>query len=166
MAPEPLAVTLEREHHQIDEAIAAYIASPAHGRNPEPLVRAVNALRRHIFSEEELIFPKLRHAGTIAAMSVMLREHAQIWASLDTIDRELQTGVDDRLVAKHCHDLAVRLQHHNLKEERTIYAQADQALAGEEGTKLAALLEASELPAGWVCVKARPVTAPRAEPST
>ena len=165
MAAELLAVTLEREHHQIDEAIAAYIASPAHGRNPEPLVRAVSALRRHIFLEEELVFPKLRHAGTTAAMSVMLREHAQIWAGLDAIDRELQAGVDDRMVAKHCHELAVRLQHHNLKEERTIYAQADQALADEEAAKLAALLEACELPAGWVCIKARPATAPRAEPS-
>ena len=159
MAAELLAVTLEREHHQIDEAIAAYIASPAHGRNPEPLVRAVNALRRHIFLEEEFIFPKLRHAGTIAAMSVMLREHAQIWASLDTLDRELQAGVDDRMVAKHCHELAVRLQHHNLKEERTIYEQVDQALGGEEAAKLTALLAASELPTGWVCLKARPATA-------
>ena len=166
MAGEPLAATLEREHHQIDEAIAAYIASPAHTRNPEPLVRAMNALRRHIFLEEELVFPELRHAGTIATMSVMLREHAQIWASLDALDRELRTGVDDRMVAKHCHELAVRLQHHNLKEERTIYGQADQALAGEEGAKLAALLEASELPAGWVCTKARPATPRQAEPST
>lgn len=166
MAAEALAVTLEREHHRVDEALAAYIASPAHGRNPEPLVDAMNALRRHIFLEEELVFPKLRQAGTIAAMPLMLREHAQIWANLDALDRELRTGVDDRMVAKHCHELAVRIQHHNLKEERTVYSGADQELDGAEAAQLAALLEAAELPTGWVCTKARQATARQVGPST
>ena len=48
-----------------------------------PVVRAMESLRRHIFLEEQLLFPPLREAGMIAPVLVMLREHGEIWQSLD-----------------------------------------------------------------------------------
>jgi regulator of cell morphogenesis and NO signaling len=83
-----LAAALEREHHEIDAGIAAFTAAPD---SPQPLVRAIRALRRHIYLEEEFLFPLLREAeaGLTAPVFVMLREHAQIWATLDSLEREL-----------------------------------------------------------------------------
>ncbi len=91
MEIESLAAALEREHHEIDDGIAAFTASPG---NPQSLTRAIRALRRHIYLEEQFLFPLLRQAepGLAAPVSVMLREHAQMWATLDTLDRELHDG--------------------------------------------------------------------------
>ena len=87
MGTESLAAALEREHHEIDEGIAAFTASPW---DPQPLERASRALRRHIYLEEEFLFPLLHQAepALAAPIFVMLREHAQIWATLDTLERE------------------------------------------------------------------------------
>jgi hemerythrin superfamily protein len=159
VAGESIAEALEAEHRRIDEGIAAYIAAPAHRRDQEPLLRVIAALRRHIFLEEEFLFPRLRDKGTPPSVPVMLREHARIWTAVEDLERDLRTDVDDRLVAKHCHELAVRLQHHNANEERIIYPKADELLTAAETVKLAAFLEAGDLPAGWVCIRARPAAA-------
>ena len=153
METESLAAALEREHHEIDKGIAAFTASPG---NPQPLMSAIQALRRHIYLEEEFLFPLLGEAepGLRAPVFVMLREHAQIWATLDTLEREPAPGT--ALVL--CRQLTVRLLHHNLKEEKILYPRADDALPPAAAGRLRAFLGSAELPEGWVCTKARPVT--------
>ena len=153
MEIESLAAALEREHHEIDHGIAAFTAAPG---DPQPLIRAIRALRRHIYLEEEFLFPLLCEAepGLTAPVFVMLREHAQIWAALDSLERELDDGT--RLVL--CRQLTVRLLHHNLKEEKVLYPRADDALPPAAADRLRAFLGSGELPEGWVCLKARPVT--------
>lgn len=153
MESESLAAALEREHHEIDAGIAAFTASPG---DPRPLARAIRALRRHIYLEEEFLFPLLGEAepGLRAPVFVMLREHAQIWAALDTLEREPAPGT--ALVL--CRQLTVRLLHHNLKEEKILYPRADDALPPAAASRLRAFLGSGELPEGWVCTKARPVT--------
>jgi regulator of cell morphogenesis and NO signaling len=153
METESLAAALEREHHEIDAGIAAFTASPG---NPQPLIRAIQALRRHIYLEEECLFPLLGEAEPAlrAPVFVMLREHAPIWAALDTLEREPAPGT--ALVL--CRQLAVRLLHHNLKEEKILYPRADDALPPAAAGRLRAFLGSGELPEGWVCTKARPVT--------
>jgi hypothetical protein len=152
METESLAAALEREHHEIDEGIAAFTASPG---DPQPLGRAIRALRRHIYLEEEFLFPLLRQAepGLAAPVFVMLREHAQIWATLDALEREPTPGTGLVL----CRQLTIRLLHHNLKEERVLYPRADDVLPPATASRLRAFLGSGELPRGWVCVKARPV---------
>jgi regulator of cell morphogenesis and NO signaling len=153
METESLAAVLEREHHEIDAGIAAFTAAPG---DPQPLARAIRALRRHIYLEEEFLFPLLGEAEPAlrAPVFVMLREHAQIWAALDTLEREPAPGT--ALVL--CRQLTVRLLHHNLKEEKILYPQADDALPPAAAGRLRAFLGSGELPEGWVCTKARPVT--------
>jgi regulator of cell morphogenesis and NO signaling len=148
-----LAVALEREHHQIDDGVAAFTAAPG---DRQPLERAIGALRRHIYLEEEFLFPLLREAepGLAAPVFVMLREHAQIWATLDSLERELDAGTGTGLAL--CRQLAVRLLHHNLKEEKTLYPRADDALAPAAAERVRAFLGSGDLPEGWVCLmKAR-----------
>ena len=153
MGTESLAAALEREHRDIDDGIAAFSASPEDTR---PLARAIGALRRHIYLEEEFLFPLLGEAEPAlrAPVFVMLREHAQIWGLLDALEREPGGSAGQAL----CRQLASQLLHHNLKEERVLYPRADDALPPAAAERLGEFLGSGELPEGWVCVKARPVT--------
>jgi iron-sulfur cluster repair protein YtfE (RIC family) len=155
MATISLAAALEREHHEIDAGIEAFTAAPG---DRQPLTRAIGALRRHIYLEEEFLFPLLREAepGLAAPIFVMLREHAQIWATLDSLERDLDTGMSTGHGP--CRQLSVRLLHHNLKEEKILYPRADDALHPAAASGLREFLDSGQLPEGWVCLlKARPV---------
>ena len=153
MEIESLAAALEREHHEIDDGIAAYSASPG---DPRPLARPIRALRRDIYLEEEFLFPLLCQAeqALAAPVFVMMREDAQIWATLDALESEPGGGTGHALRRQ----LASRLPHHNLREERVPYPRADSALPPATADRLLALLGSAELPEGWVCAQARPVT--------
>lgn len=153
METESLAAALEREHREIDDGIEAFYAGEKSGdRDRQALSRAIRALRRHIYLEEEFLFPPLREAGLVAPIFVMLREHAQIWETLDAVEDELRTGGGALAL---CHRLAVQLQHHNLKEEKVLYPQADAVLTALATEQLRTFLRSSELPEGWVCHKTR-----------
>ncbi|HEU5417389.1 MAG TPA: hemerythrin domain-containing protein [Streptosporangiaceae bacterium] len=153
MGTESLAAALEGEHQEIDAGIAAFTAAP---HDPQPLERAIRALRRHIYLEEEFLFPLLGEADPAlrAPVFVMLREHALIWAVLDALEREPGGGASHGL----CRQLASQLLHHNLKEERVLYPRADAVLPPAAAGRLRAFLGSGELPEGWVCVKARSAT--------
>lgn len=154
MEIESLADALEREHHEIDDGIEAFAAGPApRDRDPAPLRTAIRELRRHIYLEEEFLFPLLRRGGLAAAILVMLREHGQIWATLDALESDVTAAASDTVLML-CHQLAVQLQHHNLKEERIVYPQADETLPIQERARLRELLATGELPDGWVCQRA------------
>ncbi len=156
MEIESLAAALEREHREIDEGIAAFAAAPD---DRQPLARAIGALRRHIYLEEELLFPLLREAepGLAAAVFVMLREHAQIWGTLEALERvaDACSGPGPAIRKR----LSVQLLHHNLKEEKIVYPRADNMLPAAAAGLLRAFLDSGQLPGGWVCtLRARPVS--------
>lgn len=157
MGTESLALALEREHQEIDAGIAAFAAA---SHDSQPLTRAIRALRRHIHLEEEFLFPILGEAESAlrAPVLVMLREHAQIWAVLDALEREPSGSAGHAL----CRQLASYLLHHNLKEERVLYPRADAVLPPATAERLRTFLSSGELPDGWTCVQARP-TAPDAD---
>ncbi|MFA1539997.1 hemerythrin domain-containing protein [Actinomadura monticuli] len=148
MEIESLAAALEREHQEIDAGIEAFTAEPG---VREPLARAVRALRRHIYLEEEFLFPALHAAGLMAPVLVMLREHGEMWATLDVLDGE--PDADAALTL--CRRLAVQLLHHNLKEEKILYPELDRVVPEPQGERLRGFLDSGETPAGWVCLRAR-----------
>ncbi len=148
------AEALEREHHEIDGGIGRFLACRRTGDDQAaPLVMAMAALRRHIYLEEEFLFPPLRAAGLFAPLFVMVREHGEIWNTMQTIDAELGAdagGPSEELCAR----LLTQLGQHNLKEEAVIYPQADSVLDAEASAKLRAFVASGEMPAGWVCERA------------
>lgn len=154
MEIESLTAALEREHHEIDAGIAASSAAPG---DRQPLARAIRALRRHIYLEEEFLFPLLREAepGLAAPVFVLPRDHAQIWGTLGSLERAVDAGAGTGLAV--CKRLTVQLLHHNLKEEKILYPRAADALPAAAAGRLRAFLSSAELPEGWVCMKARPV---------
>ena len=152
METSSLAAALEREHHEIDAGIAAFAAAPW---DRQPLGRAIGALRRHIYLEEEFLFPLLREAepGLAAPVFVMLREHAQIWGTLEALERAVDAGAGLALRKR----LTVQLLHHNLKEEKILYPRAEDLLPPAAADRLRVFLGSGELPGGWACMmKARP----------
>lgn len=155
MEIESLAEALEREHHEVDAGIAVFTAAPW---DRQPLTRAIGALRRHIYLEEAFLFPLLHEAesGLAAPVFVMLREHTQIWGTLDSLERAADAG---RGTGPALHKrLTVQLLHHNLKEEKVLYPRADDLLPPAAADRLRVFLASGELPDGWVCtMKARHV---------
>jgi iron-sulfur cluster repair protein YtfE (RIC family) len=151
-----LSTLLEQEHHEIDAGIEAFVRGvDAGGARVGDLSRAVAALRRHIYLEEEFLFPPLRSAGMLAPVLVMLREHGEIWRSLDAID-----GIDldesPGAAATVCAELLDLLSAHNAKEEPIIYPQGDAVLSPQAQADLGAFIDTGEMPPGWVCAQAAP----------
>ena len=157
MTTETLAAALEREHHDIDDGIASFLA----GGQDDSLDRAVPALRRHIYLEEEFLFPPLRDAGMFAPIFVMVREHGEIWDTLDGIEAELSAGAARRSVAEICRTLLEQLERHNSKEEPILYPQADSVLTAAATASLKAFIAAGRLPEGWTCAQAGAAVASR-----
>jgi regulator of cell morphogenesis and NO signaling len=155
-AADTLAAALEREHHEIDQGIETFLVGQAEGQPPtEMLTCAIGALRRHIFLEEEFLFPPLREAGLVAPVFVMLREHGEIWNTLDVIEAELGAGAPRSTVDETCRALLAQLEQHNSKEEPIVYPQADAVLTAAASAGLKAFLAAGRMPDGWACAKAR-----------
>ncbi len=152
METESLAAALEHDHRKIDDDFAAFRDSA----DRAALTRALAALRRHIYLEEEVLFPPLHEAGLVAPIFVMLREHAQIWQALDSLERELvDTKPPGEPALLLLHQLSVQLQHHNMKEERVVYPPANDVLTPEVAASVRMLLDSGDVPAGWVPLRLR-----------
>jgi hemerythrin-like domain-containing protein len=151
---ETLAAALELEHRQIDGGIEAYIASDA-GGGPAPLQDAMQGLRRHIYLEEEFLFPPLREAGMMMPIMVMLREHGALWTAMDALDRMLADGAERASVIGACRELLSLLDAHNSREEPIIYTRADDVLNAEASDELRDFLDSGTTPEGWVSTAVR-----------
>jgi hemerythrin-like domain-containing protein len=156
MSNETLAEALEREHKEIDAGLESFAAGVKAGENRvAALTGATAALRRHIYLEEELLFPPLQKTGLVAAIFAMLREHGDIWKSMDQLEAEVaaSAGADSALAV--CKQLFEQIESHNSKEEQIVYPQADSALTPEAHAAMEAFLASGQMPAGWVCARAR-----------
>ena len=154
MTEDTLSAALEREHRDIDGGIEEYSTGLGHGdTNPEPLLRAIRGLRRHIYLEEEFLFPPLR-VTLMMPIFVMLREHGELWNAMDALEALLASEADTETLHNACRELLATLDGHNSKEEPIIYPQADVALNAEASEKLHEFLLNGTMPEGWVCEKA------------
>lgn len=149
-----VGAAMELEHHEIDAAIEEFGST---GRSPAEraasLRRAISALRRHIYLEEMFLFPPMRKDLAIPIM-VMLREHGEIWRSLDAIEAKLDDDISDRSLGVACDELLAQLDRHNEKEEPIFYEVADETLDDDQAKKLRELLKDGRMPPGWTCEKA------------
>ncbi len=149
-----ISALLEDEHHEIDDGIETFLEGLARGELLlSQLARAGAGLRRHIYLEEEFLFPPLRAGGMLAPVLVMLREHGEIWRTLDEIDG-LDGAVDPDGLRERCRELLDRLAEHNAKEEPIIYPQGDAVLDDQQTAELLDFIDSGELPEGWVCAQA------------
>ena len=148
-----LAAALEQEHREIDREVEAYLATPDEGRK-QHLLQALQALRRHIYLEEEFLFPPLREAGFAAPVFVMLREHGELWSTMQSLEGELASDASVGELAGRCKWLLAQLDKHNSKEEPILYPHADAVLGAAASAELRAFLESGRMPDGWACAQA------------
>ncbi|WP_353508912.1 hemerythrin domain-containing protein [Intrasporangium sp.] len=153
---ETLTAALEREHQEIDAGLEAFVAGLDSGelRGGE-LDRAAEALRRHIYLEEEFLFPPLRAGGMVPPVLVMLREHGQIWRTLQALELEVGPGPAAGTARDRCRSLLAQLASHNAKEEPIIYPQGDAVLSDRAKAELREFIDNGRMPSDWVCEQAR-----------
>lgn len=157
-AAEPsLAAAFTREHHEIDAGIDEYLKSGE--ADPEaraiPLLRAMEALRRHIYLEEEIVFPHLPPGPLMMSLMVMRREHGELWRCMDQLADQLAsaTSASDDIDAC-CREILELLEKHNVKEEPVIYPHLDSDLSPQGRKHVQELLSTGRLPSGWICQEA------------
>lgn len=145
---------LEREHREIDAGITGFSSEELSSEERRGgLRRAIDALRRHIYLEEEFLFPPMQADLAIPTM-VMLREHGEIWRSLDEIEAQLDRDDSEDSMLPACRRLMILLASHNGKEEPIFYANADEALSPDEGSELKGKIDSARMPLGWTCRQA------------
>jgi regulator of cell morphogenesis and NO signaling len=150
-----LSAVLKREHHEIDSELEAFIEKLDCGSmQPEPLTAALEALRRHIYLEEVFLFPPIREAGIVMPIFVMMREHGELWRTMDVLTDLLADGTDGARLRDTSRQLLDQLEQHNAKEEPVIYPHADTDLPAQTSAELTRFIETGHTPDGWVCRQA------------
>lgn len=145
-APPPM-VALEREHQEVDEAVEYFLT---HGISGSARLRpALGALRRHIYLEEECLFPMLSDPAIRMPLFVMATEHRELWRTMDALEAALVDDVPLEELRALGRTLLAQLDRHNSKEEPIIYAHAQAVLTPEASASLSEVIDSAELPAGW-----------------
>lgn len=143
---------LKADHRTIDDGFEAFIAVAQGGHvDASVVIDTIDGLRRHIWIEEDFLFPPLREAGMVGPVLVMLREHGEIWDGLTELERLLaQSDIDPEAALTVCAALSQTLEQHNLKEETILYETADRLLDPAVHEVITQRMT-DELPPGWTC---------------
>lgn len=158
MTTESIVETLTREHRAIDAALEGFVEHLQDGElDPDLVLGGLATLRRHIYLEEVHLFPPLSRGALMMPVTVMLREHGELWRTMDAIAEsvaEAQAGGDSPRARERtralCLELLAMLDRHNEKEEPVIYPQTP-LLRADEAAALAAALASGAMPDGWTC---------------
>ncbi|OBH54041.1 hemerythrin [Mycobacterium colombiense] len=150
-----LTAELMRQHREIGAEIEFFIEKLDGGdRRPELLRAMTDALRRHIYLEEIFLFPPIRKAGIMMPIFVMMREHGQLWRTMETLARLLADGTGSPRLEDTCDQLLDQLHEHNFKEEPVVYLHTDYELPAPTSAQLTRFVVTGRIPDGWVCQQA------------
>ncbi|ORW97395.1 hemerythrin domain-containing protein [Mycolicibacter terrae] len=149
------SAALEREHQELDARLEGVLSGLIGGRvDVDALNAALDGLRRHIYLEERILFPPIRHAGMAMPIAVMMTEHGEIWRTMDAL-AGLVAGGDTERMGAICRLLLDQLAVHNSKEEQVIYRAADTGLDPDQAEELTDFIETGLMPDCWECLEAR-----------
>lgn len=138
-----------QQHRDIDTGIQAVAEG---GGDLAALAASLKLLRKHLFLEEEVMFPAVERGGITMPIFVMKREHGMMWPLLESLSAACAAGADPAMLREDCAELYKLLQIHNPKEEQIVYSAADNlTVRSGDGGAMAAELDVAELPKGWVC---------------
>lgn len=147
---------LEHEHREIDQGIESFTAGSGDvASRTGALADALRSLRRHIYVEEELLFPVLQDGGLVPPLVVMRREHGEMWESMDEVSEGLASGADPSALRGSVDQLVAQIQTHNMKEESIVYPAVDRMIPEPAQGELGAQLASAAMPDAWICEAAR-----------
>ncbi len=150
--PATITDVLEPEHRWIDERFERFRALLADGQvNADPFEEAAQVLHRHMYVEEEVLFPEVETRGMAGPVAVMLQEHGEICRLLNIVQdligkKAPPADIEDSLKA-----VVTVLGEHGSKEEMVLYPTADQVLVGPEFAQLVQRVREETPPEGWLC---------------
>ncbi|OMC17407.1 hemerythrin [Mycolicibacter heraklionensis] len=154
MSDAALSAALERAHLQIEEGISAFVEGLQGGSvDADGLSATLAELRRHIYLEEQLLFPTISAGPHMLAVFGMVRGHGAIWRTMNAFDDLAHAGADHATLRAAGRRLLDQLAAHNKVEEPVIYPVADTGLAPEVAAEVAEFLASGRMPRGWTCAR-------------
>ncbi len=116
--------------------------------------RAVEALRQHMYLEEELVFPLVEEdlAGPIADLR---DDHGRIWDLVGELRALLHQAAEMSRVQTCTSRLMNLLASHSAKEDLGVYPDLVALLGVERTLSLLEEADKAEAPAEWVCLRRR-----------
>ena len=151
---EPMTISqvLESEHRWLDGQFEKFQDLLAGGQvDGEPFEEAAKVLHRHIYVEEEIVFPEVEARGLAGPVAVMLQEHGDICRLLHEIQDSLERKASPSDIQNSLKAVRSVLEEHNVKEEGILYPSADRLLAGPELAQIVQRIREAEMPDGWAC---------------
>ena len=141
--------SLERDHDQEHGKLVEARISMSRGEfDKNSFLEFVNNIRRHIYIEEEIIFPDLvvLDSNLKGPVSGLEMEHASLWMLMDRILAETDSGTV-RKSPKYLEEIERILAVHNAVESTNIYPKIKDERIPD--------LEQATLPEGWICRRLR-----------
>lgn len=141
--------SLERDHDQEHGKLVEARISMSRGEfDKNSFLEFVNNIRRHIYIEEEIIFPDLvvLDSNLKGPISGLEMEHASLWMLMDRILAETDSGTI-RKSPKYLEEIERILAVHNAVESTNIYPKIKDERIPD--------LEQATLPEGWICRRLR-----------
>lgn len=115
----------------------------------------LEALRQHIYLEEVFLFPPIREAGIVMPIVGMMREHGQLWATMEHLAELLTDPEDSPRLKVTCDQLLDQLHKHSFNEEPAIYLHANYDLPATTNAELTRFVATGRLPERWKCQQAK-----------
>ncbi len=138
-----VSAALGSEHSWINDRFETFRQELARGQvDAESLSESLQALHRHIYMEEEILFPLLETRGLADVTSLLVQEHGDICRFGNAVVALIRRNAGCRRIQNAFKALHSLLEEHNFKEERVLYPAADQILRQ---------LKEINLPEGWRC---------------
>lgn len=143
---------LTEQHRIIEEGIVGLVDGSG---SRKELTKAIYLLRKHIYVEEEVLFPIVAEDGKREmALAQMKYEHGDMWPHLELAIELLERNAPLDDLFKPANALMELLHIHDAKEEEAIYTIAHRYAAQATNPPLASLFKTYDIPAGWKCLRA------------
>ena len=143
---------LEEDRPLIEQGISDFLIQRGGLVAASDALRAsMAALRRHIYLEQELLFPLLEDRGMHGPIFAMSVEHADLWRTLDRMEEQLDDAGPWPAKQQTCQILLAEFERHTSKEDPIVFGHTEDVLASEEQEALRDFIQSAMLPPGWVC---------------
>ncbi len=147
-----VSAALGSEHRWINQRFETFRQGLARGQvDADPFAESMKVLHRHIYMEEEILFPVLETRGLVDVTTLLVQEHGEICRYGNAVEALIQRNAGHRRIQTTFKALHSLLEEHNFKEERVLYPAADQILQGRELTQILRQLKETNPPEGWRC---------------
>ena len=143
---------LMEDHREVDSKLDKLTKIISNGEiDPELFMQISNSLKRHIYIEEETIFPSVSEGDKDLRQRIvgLEMEHASIWMLLDRVEKEISAR-DIEKAPKYIEEINSILKAHNEQEEEKVYP-----LMRENEQYPNARIHDYNIPEGWICHRLR-----------